>query len=90
MTVTGPDGKTEKLVETFSCGHCQHVTEAPHGQTLDDLGCFCLACMRPCCAECSTKMARGGMCDPFERKLEREEAWAASLRSMTIGETNTA
>lgn len=60
--------------ETFSCGHCQHVTIVEHSQRLDDLGCFCLACARPCCRTCTAKMAAGGMCEPFEKKFDALEA----------------
>lgn len=75
-------GAVEKEVETYSCGHCQHVTEAPHSVALDQLGCFCLACCRPVCQVCTEKMARGGLCDPFENKLDKIAARAESLRSM--------
>jgi hypothetical protein len=68
--------------ETFTCGHCQHVTIVAHGATLADLGMFCLACARPCCKTCTKKMAAGGMCDPFEKKFERAEAAAQSRRSI--------
>lgn len=79
------DPSSGKLIEreTFGCGHCQHVTIVPHGQGLYDLGgVFCLACERPCCRSCAAKMAGGGMCDPFEKKLERGEARAALLRQV--------
>ena len=91
LTVTNRcTGTVEKLVETYSCGHCQHVTEAPHGVALDDLGCFCLRCMRPVCRKCTEEMAHGGLCVPFEAKLEKMAAESESLRSMGFGETNTA
>lgn len=90
LTVTDREtGAVQKTVETFGCGHCQHVTEAPHGASLDDLGCFCLACMRPVCQVCTAKMAAGGLCDPFEEKLLRSAASQETLRSMGFGETNT-
>jgi len=63
--------------ETFGCGHCQHVTIVEHGQALDSLGGMCLACMRPCCKQCSAlfnaPMDKGGGCDVFEKKHERSE-----------------
>jgi len=73
-------GKVVLEEETYTCGHCQHVTAVQAGQKLDDVGVFCLACMRPCCKRCSFLMANGAGCDVFEKKLARAEARAA-LRS---------
>ncbi len=76
-----PEGRIVDENETFTCGHCQHVTEVTAGQSLADLGVFCLACCRPCCRQCAFRMAHGGMCDPFEKKLLRIEASAVARRS---------
>lgn len=75
-------GKVVLEEETYTCGHCQHVTAVPAGSQLDDVGRFCLACMRPCCKRCSFRMANGAGCEPFERKLARAEAAAATRRQM--------
>lgn len=35
---------------------------------------FCMKCMKPMCLACGVKMHRaGGVCDAFEKKLERKE-----------------
>lgn len=77
-----PEGKTVNVYESFTCGHCQHLSPVFPGQSLDDLGNFCLKCARPTCKACSYRMANGGMCDPFEKKLERTEARDILRRSM--------
>ena len=77
-----PEGKVVSEEETYTCGHCQHVTAVPAGVQLDDVGRFCLACMRPCCRQCSYLMSHGAGCDVFEKKLSRAEAAAASRRSI--------
>ena len=80
------DVATGKLIEkeTFTCGHCQHVTIVEFSQRLDDVGCFCSACMRPCCKKCSAKMAGDGPCEVWEKQFDRQEARARSLASMGI------
>lgn len=80
------DVSTGKLVEkeTFTCGHCQHVTIVEFSQRLDDIGCFCSACRRPCCKTCSKKMAGDGPCEVWEKKFDRQEAQARSRASMGL------
>lgn len=78
---TTPDGRTVNETETFTCGHCQHVTAVGPKQSLDELGNMCLACMRPCCKACSYEMSHGGGCEPFEKKLLKIEASAKARRS---------
>lgn len=75
-------GKVVLEEETYTCGHCQHVTAVKAGQKLDDVGVFCLACMRPCCTQCSFRMSHGGGCDVFEKKLARAEAAAKTRRQI--------
>jgi hypothetical protein len=75
-------GKVVLEEETYTCGHCQFATAVPAGQQLDDVGRFCLACMRPCCKQCSYRMSHGAGCDVWEKKHARAEAAIASRRSI--------
>ena len=76
-----PEGKVVNENETFTCGHCQHITDVGPKQRLDELGNMCLVCMRPCCKQCTFEMTHGGGCAPFEKKLERIEARANARRT---------
>lgn len=67
----GPDLRPVEY-ETFSCGHCQHVTHVAHGSTLFDLGSFDRRCMRPLCKKCTAEMAQGAECKPFEKRHEEQ------------------
>lgn len=72
FTLHEGDGTTVVEKETFTCGHCQHLTILEPGQKLDDVGAMCRMCMRPTCAVCCTHPR----CDVFEKKLARAEARA--------------
>ena len=80
------DVSTGALIEkeTFTCGHCQHITIVEFSQRLDDIGCFCSACMRPCCKKCAVKMAGDGPCEVWEKQFDRLEAQARSRASMGL------
>lgn len=75
---TGPGGVEEH--ETFTCGHCQRIVHVPPRAAPASLGGVCKLCMRLVCPSCNAR----GKCDPFERKLEREEARERSRRSMGV------
>ena len=74
-----PDRPLEEQ-DSFTCGHCSKVTFVKPGQRADDLGGLCKMCMNLICPECTDKLE----CDPFEKKLERDEA-ADRFRRQTQG-----
>lgn len=63
----GPDGNVE--VETFTCAHCLRIIEIEKGA---DIGKMCGPCHAMICPGC----VKRGICDPFEKALERAEARA--------------
>lgn len=71
----GPDGQT--VVESFTCGHCNFVTQVPPRMDPADMGGFCRMCTRLICAGCASAMT----CDVIEKKLERAEARGEAIRS---------
>lgn len=75
-TLSGPWGETTEL-PTFTCGHCQNVRRVQPMCDPADLGGLCKICMRVVCEFCV-----GKGCDPFEKKLERQEARGRALRWM--------
>ena len=64
-----PDRPPEEQ-DSFTCGHCSKVTFIKPGQRADDIGGLCKVCMNLICPQCTDLLT----CDPFERKLERDEA----------------
>jgi len=67
-TLIGPWGEITEW-PTFTCGHCPNVRRVQPYCDPADLGGLCKICMRVICERCV-----GLGCDPFEKKLEREEA----------------
>jgi hypothetical protein len=65
---------------TFTCGHCNTIKIVKPKERPEDLGGHCALCWSLVCPSCS-----GGGCDPFEKKLERAESRAQTLRSYGIG-----
>lgn len=78
VRITGPDGTREH--ETFTCAHCQRIVHVPPRADPASMGGVCKQCMGLICPACAAR----GRCDPFERKLEREEARARLLRSAGV------
>lgn len=68
-TLTSPLGN-RKEADTFTCGHCQKIIHVTYKIPLDQLGGRCTICDTLICPEC----IKTGMCDPFEKKLQRMEA----------------
>jgi hypothetical protein len=62
--------------DTFTCSHCQRVTQVPPKANPDDFGDFCRTCMRMICVQCA-----GKECVPFTKKLEEALERAHALRS---------
>ncbi len=56
--------------DTFTCAHCNRIVVVKPKCSPDDLGGMCRLCMKMTCPAC---VARGS-CDPFEKKLARQEA----------------
>jgi hypothetical protein len=63
--------------DTVTCGHCNGVYVVGVKEKAEDIGGLCKLCMRLTCARCTAR----GVCDPFERKLERAEASYHARRS---------
>ena len=78
-TLTGPYGEIQEK-PTFTCAHCQNVRRVEPYCDPADLGGLCKICMGVVCEKCV-----GGPCDPFEKKLERQEARGRALRWMEEG-----
>jgi hypothetical protein len=72
---TGPNGVEEG--ETFTCAHDQRLVRVPPRADPAAMGGVCKVCMGLICPRC----VASGKCDPFEKKLEREEARGRLLRS---------
>lgn len=72
---TSPEG--EKVTDTFTCGHCNHIVGVKPKQDPTEIGGLCKVCMKLICGGCVDR----GSCDPFEKKLERAERRGIALRS---------
>ena len=71
---SGPAGDHE--VDTFTCAHCQRVTQVQPKERPEDLGGFCTCCAKLVCASCHA----AGVCRPIEKWLEQQEAKADRRR----------
>jgi hypothetical protein len=65
-SISGPD-KPIKECDTFTCCHCNTVVFVT--RSVDEMGGFCLLCMKNTCKACNAK----GVCTPFEKKIEQAE-----------------
>lgn len=68
---------TRQESDTFTCFHCNHVVIVKAMCDPTDLGGMCRLCRKMICPKCVDL----GACDPFERKLRREEAAYEARRS---------
>lgn len=66
-----------KECDTYTCNHCNCVKHVKPKEKPEDIGGLCRCCMKLICSECVSI----GVCDPFMKKLEREEARYHALRS---------
>jgi hypothetical protein len=73
-------------VETFTCGHCQHVVKVQHGAALGQAGVgeFCLCCMAPICCSCNAEMNRTRKCVPVAKKIDEAYARRRLFEAMGI------
>lgn len=78
VQITGPEGTVE--FETFTCGHCSTIVQVPHKASPDALGGLCKQCMTMICPGCVEKMT----CDPFEKKLKRQEDRSRFFRQIGV------
>jgi hypothetical protein len=67
-------------MDAFTCGHCNAIKAVKPKERAEDIGGICMLCFELLCPSCV-----GGGCDPFEKKLEREENRARTLRGYGIG-----
>lgn len=69
---------TDRVLEndTFTCQHCNRIVVVKHKCRAEDLGGRCSCCGGLICPSCV-----GKSCDRIEKKLAREEARHAALRS---------
>lgn len=69
---------------TVFCCHCQAIVFLHNLVTgkkdETDIGGFCFKCMKPTCGPC----ADGGVCVPFERKIEQAEARERMLAAIGV------
>lgn len=68
----------ETHTPTFTCGHCQ-ATKAISSKD-PDLGGTCRVCWSMLCGPCVDK----GVCVPWEKQMEAQEARYESRRSMGL------
>jgi hypothetical protein len=54
--------------DTFTCFHCQQIIHVKPKMDPADMGGLCKLCMKLICPRCV-----GGRCDPFFKRVEREE-----------------
>lgn len=69
------NNKSTIELDSFTCRHCNTVVFVKPKASLtdqDDIGGFCLKCMKNICTSCVST----GECDPLEKKLERVEKGA--------------
>lgn len=70
-------GGIRQEADTFTCNHCNKVVFVKPKCDPADLGGMCRICAKMICPTCVDL----GVCDPVEKKLEREEARYHALRS---------
>lgn len=70
------NGRVVDECDTFTCGHCNGIVRVAPRAVLGG----CRVCDALLCGNC----AQLGRCTPFEKRMERAEAKAASRRSMGI------
>lgn len=64
-------------VDTFTCGHCQHIIHVPPKADPANVGGLCKQCMTLICPSCVDKMT----CTPWELQMQIMEARYAARRS---------
>jgi hypothetical protein len=85
-TLVDPDRNGGRAMEasTVSCCHCQAVVFlhdlATGKRNESDIGGFCFRCMKPTCGPCADR----GVCDPFEKQIERAEARGRMLAAIGV------
>jgi hypothetical protein len=75
--LSGPSGIQE--ADTFTCAHCQRIEHMPP-KSQPPKGGMCRLCMKLVCENCIAS----GICDPFEKKLERIEKQDRFRRQLGI------
>ena len=75
LIATSPDGTRE--TDTFTCSHCQTVCFVEPRERPEDIGGLCKQCMKLICPRC----VDAGVCVPWEKEMERQEARYHALRS---------
>jgi hypothetical protein len=76
----GHEGRLRER-DTFSCAHCQRVVFVEPGHSPTVNAGWCGRCGAPVCRACAAL----GMCTPFERRLEQQEARDRFCRSIGVG-----
>lgn len=74
----GPVAAVE--VHTSTCAHCQKITEFPSLRVMHQRVDICRGCMKLVCLNCA-----GGVCRPWEREMERQEARRRFFADAGIG-----
>jgi len=73
--ISDPDGHRVER-DNFTCGHCGKIVFVKPGQRGEDVGGMCKLCYNLICGECVDLL----VCEPLERKLERDEKRERFLR----------
>jgi hypothetical protein len=71
----------ETHVDVYRCGHCGLPKAVRTKSRDDDIGGFCRVCTTNVCPACMVS----GRCDPFEQRIERQEARGRAMRSYGLG-----
>ena len=76
--LSSPDGMKE--TDTFTCGHCQHLSHVKPLVDAADIGGLCKICNRLICGPCTDK----GICAPWEEQFKRMETRERFLKAVGI------
>lgn len=67
--ITNENGSIREQ-DSFTCGHCSKIVLVGPKQKGEDIGGMCKICYNLICGPCADL----GICEPFEKKLEKQEA----------------
>lgn len=71
-------------VDTFTCSHCQYVTQVAPRCDPAELGGHCRSCDKLICKRCVGTMAKGALCTPWEKQMIAMENREAARRSYGV------
>lgn len=77
--IVGPEGVVE--MDTFTCGHKNHVVHVPPGIDVDLISAICFVCRKRICMSCERERQRTLRCLTFEKRLEIMERVVEGARA---------